>query len=229
MSENYLPFVLMVVFTVASPGPGVLMTLDNTLTVGWRSSMHGVLGLALGAAVMAGISSAGVGLLIRSSQPLFLLLKYLGIAYLFYLAYKSWNRVPNPLRASAATCSESSCPRDGNAGGNRSGAADIAVAGWRLVARGAVLQTSNPKSLLFFLSILPQVVDGQNDAGVPAMRLALAMATYCVALILIHALYAGLAARARNWLIHPDSARLVSRLSSIVFCSFGITMLTMKF
>lgn len=97
MSDTYWLYVLMVIFTVASPGPGVLMTLDNAIASGWRASMHGVLGLALGAAIMAGLSSAGVGLLVRSSPPLFLLLKYCGVSYLFYLAYKTWHRASSPL------------------------------------------------------------------------------------------------------------------------------------
>ncbi|MYM90482.1 LysE family transporter, partial [Rugamonas sp. FT82W] len=91
----------MVVFTVSSPGPGVLMTLDNAIAGGWRAAMHGVLGLALGAAAMAGLSSAGIGLLIHSSPALFQLLKYAGVAYLFHLSLKTWRRAP-PAQARAA-------------------------------------------------------------------------------------------------------------------------------
>jgi threonine/homoserine/homoserine lactone efflux protein len=197
MNDTYWFFVVMVVFTVSSPGPGVLMTLDNAIAGGWKASMHGVLGLALGAAVMAGLCSAGIGLLIRSSQPLFLLLKYGGVMYLFYLAYKTWNRgAPSPGTASA--------------GGHRN----------RLV-RGALLQTSNPKSLLFFLSVLPQVASG--TAGHP-LRLVAAIATYCAVLIVIHGCYAGLATRARTWLVRPRTARLLSRLSAAVFFAFGVTL-----
>lgn len=199
MNDTYLFFVVMVVVTVSSPGPGVLMTLDNAIAGGWKASMHGVLGLALGAAVMAGLCSAGIGLLIRSSQPLFLLLKYGGVMYLFYLAYKTWHRdVPAPGTASA--------------GGHRN----------RLV-RGALLQTSNPKALLFFLSVLPQVASG--TAGHP-LRLLPAIATYCAVLIVIHGCYAALATRARTWLARPRTARLLSRLSAAVFFAFGVTMLT---
>lgn len=197
MNNTYWIFVVMVVFTVSSPGPGVMMTLDNAIASGWRAAMHGVLGLALGAAVMAGLSAAGIGLLIWSSPALFLLLKYCGAGYLFYLACKAWHRAPVPLAAGAA-------------------------AGWakRRLLRGALLQTSNPKSLLFFLSVLPQVAS--TTGTVPAI------ATYCVALVAIHGMYAGLAARARTWLSQPRTARMLSRLSALVFCAFGLTMLTLK-
>ncbi|MYM97058.1 LysE family translocator [Duganella vulcania] len=200
MGEAYWLFVVMVVFTVSSPGPGVLMTLDNAVAGGWRAAMQGVVGLALGAAVMAGLCSAGIGLLIRSSPALFQLLKYAGVAYLFHLSFKTWRRDP-----------QTQAPR-------REAAPATGAARKRLL-EGALLQTSNPKSLFFFLSVLPQVAHG--GAG-------LAVATYCIVLVLIHGLYAGLAARAGAWLSRPGSARLLSRLSALMFFGFGITMLTLK-
>ena len=213
MGEAYWFFVVMVVFTVASPGPGVLMTLDNAIAGGWRAAMHGVLGLAIGAAMMAGLCSAGIGLLIRSSQPLFLLLKYAGVAYLFYLSYKTWRRGPQAA--------------PGPTGGAGNGAERAAGAGRKRLLQGALLQTSNPKSLFFFLSVLPQAAQGAGSAAGQPLRLVLAVATYCLVLILIHALYAGLAARAGTWLSQPGTARLLSRLSALMFCAFGVTMVTL--
>ncbi|MYN19897.1 LysE family transporter [Rugamonas sp. FT107W] len=201
MDDAYWLFVVMVVFTVSSPGPGVLMTLDNAVAAGWRAAMQGVLGLALGAAVMAGLSSAGIGLLIRSSPPLFQLLKYAGVAYLFHLSFKTWRRDP---KTPAPT--------------GRREAAPAAGAARKRLLEGALLQTSNPKSLFFFLSVLPQVAHGAAGAAV---------ATYCIVLVLIHGLYAGLAARAGVWLSRPGSARLLSRLSALMFFAFGVTMLTL--
>jgi len=206
MNNTYWMFVAMAVVTVSSPGPGVLMTLDNAIATGWRSAMHGVLGLAIGAALMAGLSSAGIGLLVRSSPVLFMLLKFGGVCYLFYLAYCAWRRQPAPAGTARAI----------PAGDHRS----------RLL-RGVLLQTSNPKSLLFFLSVLPQVAGatGRSPQQVP---LALAIATYCMALLLVHGAYAGLAAKARWWLSRPSAARVLSRLSACVFCAFGVTMLALE-
>ncbi|GGY61641.1 LysE family translocator [Pseudoduganella albidiflava] len=210
MGGTYGMFVAMVVVTVASPGPGVLMTLDNAIARGWRAAMHGVLGLALGAAVMAGVSSAGIGLLSRLAPPLFVLLTYAGAAYLFYLSFKTWRRTP---QASIASC--------GSNGLHVAREDDIGAARKRLVA-GALLQVCNPKSLFFFLSVLPQAA--ANAAGQPVWH-ALAIATYCAVLILVHGLYAGLAARARTWLSQPGTARVLSRLSAVMFLAFGVAML----
>jgi len=76
------------------------------------------------------------------------------------------------------------------------------------------------------LSVLPQVASGAAGATGHPLRLIPAIATYCIVLILIHGCYAGLATRARTWLSRPRAARLLSRLSAVVFFAFGVTMLT---
>jgi threonine/homoserine/homoserine lactone efflux protein len=189
--------------------------------------MHGVLGLAIGAAVMAGLCSAGIGFLIRSSQPLFLLLKYCGVSYLFYLSYKTWHRTPRSPGVNSGTGSVGDS-KPASAGSAATDNAASAEERRSHLVRAVLLQTSNPKSLMFFLSVLPQVAASANDKAGQQVQLALAIAIYCIVLILIHALYAGLAARARTWLSQPSIARLLSRLSAIVFFAFGATMLTLK-
>lgn len=203
----------MAVLTVASPGPGVMMTLDNAVTVGWRAAMHGVVGLALGAAIMATLSSAGIGVLVRSSAMLFLALKYCGALYLAYLAWKAWRR---PTRAF-----------DFGANGGDPAPQPVTGGGERrlLLFKGALLQTSNPKSLLFFLSVLPQVAQAQGGSAPVLMRVAAGIATYCLTLMVVHGAYAALAVRARRWLARPSVALLLSRASAVVYLAFGAAML----
>lgn len=219
MNEAHVLFVVMAAFTVASPGPGVLMTLDNAISSGWSLAMRGVVGLAAGAAIMAGLSSAGVGMLIRSSDVLFQLLKYCGVAYLFYLAYKAWTRLPPPAGTQPAADRQAASAGDGGRPIRRRES---------IFLKGMLLQTSNPKSLLFFLSVLPQVVDTQGAGASSTTRLVAAIMTYCLLLILIHGIYAGAASSARGWLSRPGSMRLLSRASALMFFSFGVTMLTLK-
>ncbi len=204
MNDSELLFVAMVAVAVASPGPGVLMTLDNAIASGWRSSMQGVIGLALGAAIMGGLSSAGVGLLVHSSPPLFIALQYCGGLYLAYLAYKAWHRPPVTL-----SCDVSDRPAHHRG----------------LLLRGALLQTSNPKSLLFFLSVLPQFIESRDAATWPMARAITAIGIYCIALLMIHAVYAGAATHARGWLMKPSPARLLSRISALMYLGLGVAML----
>ena len=203
------PFLAMICATVASPGPGVMMSLDNAATLGWRPSLYGIAGLAVGAAVMAGLSAAGVGLLVQASPAMFKVLSCAGAGYLWYLAYRAWRR------SGAA----GALPAQRQASGMHQPRPH------QLLLRGALLQTSNPKSLLFFVSVLPQLAAADAMGGTPTTRLLAGIAAYCGVLVCIHAVYAGLAARARRWLLGPVVARTMARLSAAMFGLFGIAML----
>lgn len=63
-------FLITSALTVATPGPGVLMTLTSAIRYGLRTAVYVILGTATGTIVMAAISSTGLGLLIAPLPPL---------------------------------------------------------------------------------------------------------------------------------------------------------------
>ncbi|PKO28997.1 MAG: lysine transporter LysE [Betaproteobacteria bacterium HGW-Betaproteobacteria-9] len=200
-------YLVMVVLTVISPGPGLLMTLDNALARGWRVAMHGVCGLALGAALMASLSVLGLGVLVSAHALLFAALKVAGAAYLLYLAHGAWSRhrsVGGP------------APRaDG----------DSTWLATPLLGKGFWLQTSNPKPILFFLTVLPQVaVDGPSQT-LSVWRTAGAIAAYALVLLLVHGSLAAVATRARPWLTSDTATRLLGRASAVLFVCFAALLL----
>ena len=88
--ENYLLFILIAAAVIASPGPGIVLTLKNTLQYDFRGAFPGIAGVALGMLLIAVLSAAGLGLLLTTSALAFTVLKYLGAAYLIYLGIKLW-------------------------------------------------------------------------------------------------------------------------------------------
>nr|WP_315982070.1 LysE family translocator [Aliamphritea spongicola] len=88
--ENYLLFILIAAAVIASPGPGIVLTLKNTLQYDFRGALPGIAGVALGMLLIAVLSAAGLGLLLTTSALAFTVLKYLGAAYLIYLGIKLW-------------------------------------------------------------------------------------------------------------------------------------------
>lgn len=88
--NSYGLFLVFATLTILSPGPGVLLTLSNAARHGWTGAVPGILGIALGASIVAAISATSVGLLLSASAHAFTALKYAGAAYLLYLGYKSW-------------------------------------------------------------------------------------------------------------------------------------------
>ena len=96
MQQLYL-YILIASLTIASPGPGVLLTLTNTLNYNLRNAMAGIIGVAVGMGVISIIAASSVGVMITTSQLTLLIVKGVGAAYLIYLGVKLFRSVPRAL------------------------------------------------------------------------------------------------------------------------------------
>ena len=199
----YLLFLVMAAATVFSPGPGVVMTLTNSLRHGFRNTLGGILGVAVGALVVAAVSATSVGLVLAASAVAFTVLKFAGAAYLIYLGIRLW-RSPAPAIAEQATLE----------------------AGFRRrFIEGLALQLTNPKAIFFFLSVFPQFIDPQRDYAAQFIVLVL---SYSTLVVIIHCIYALFAQRAKGWLTSPRGRRVVNRAGGATFMLFGVALATAK-
>jgi homoserine/homoserine lactone efflux protein len=199
----YLLFLLMAATTVLSPGPGVVMTLTNALRYGMRGTVGGILGIALGALVVAAISATSLGLLLATSAIAFTVMKLVGAAYLIYLGIKLW-RAP-PFKFSEQPAHEASFARR--------------------FAEGLSLQVTNPKAIFFFLSVFPQFID---PAGNYALQFSTLVLTYCTLVVFIHCTYATFAKYAKNWLTSERGGNAVNKTAGASFVLFGAMLATAK-
>lgn len=199
----YPVFLLLAATTVLSPGPGVVMTLTNSIRSGLRGSFSGILGISCGALAVAALSATGLGMILATSAVAFTVMKYVGAAYLFYLGIKLW-------RAPAY--------RFGDQVVQDSGAS-------RRFLQGLSLQLTNPKAIFFFLSVFPQFIDPSQDYGPQFAALVL---TYSSLVVIIHSGYALTAQRARAWLISERGGRAVNRAGGAAFVFFGAALATSR-
>jgi homoserine/homoserine lactone efflux protein len=195
--DLYLLFLLMATATVLSPGPGVLMTLTNALHHGRRETFAGVLGIAFGALIVATLSATSIGVVLAASPLAYTVLKYAGAAYLVYLGMRLWRAPALSLELAAA--------------GHGSA--------WRRFVEGSTLQLSNPKAIVFFLSVFPQFIRATEDY---APQFALLVLTYGALVVLIHCLYAACAQHARRWFASGAGGRTLQRTAGTVFILFAV-------
>ena len=87
-------FLITSALTVATPGPGVLMTLTSSIRYGLRTAVYVILGTATGTVVMAAISSTGLGILIATSPAAYEVIKGLGALYMVYLGVRLFRAKP---------------------------------------------------------------------------------------------------------------------------------------
>ena len=193
--ENYLLFLLVAAITILSPGPGVVLTLSNAIQYGIAGSIGGILGIALGTFIVAGISATGLGIILATSTLAFSILKYIGAAYLIYLGVKLWrspkihiNTLPNSPQKKSLRLFE-----------------------------GLALQVTNPKAVFFFMSIFPQFI---NFASNNIEQFITLVITYSSLVIIIHLFYAYLAVAAKTWITSDKGACLVNKLGGATFMLF---------
>ncbi|WP_166268898.1 LysE family translocator [Marinobacter caseinilyticus] len=198
--QLYLLFLAMATATVISPGPGVVMTLSNALRFGRRGTVGGILGVAFGALVVAGLSATSLGVLLATSALAFTVLKFIGAAYLIYLGIRLWRAPPLDLNQRPAQVADSFRKR---------------------FMEGVSLQLTNPKVVLFFLSIFPQFIDGHSSYATQFTTLVL---TYCALVVAVHLVYALCAKRAKHWLTSERGGRAMNRASGATFMCFGAAL-----
>lgn len=159
---------------VASPGPAVLALTARVLARGKQGMAGFIAGCALGDLIWLTLAAAGLAVIAQTMQGVLLVIKYAGVAYLLFLAYKLWKAPSQPSQASPKLA----------ANGN----------GAMLVA-GLSLTLSNPKTMVFFLAILPTLVDLSTLSPLGFVEIGLVIAI-CLPSIL--ALYALVFDRARG-------------------------------
>lgn len=81
-------FLVTSLFVIATPGPGVLLSLTSAIRYGLGTAIYVILGTSTGTVVMAAISSTGLGILISTSPTAYEIIKGLGALYMLYLGVK---------------------------------------------------------------------------------------------------------------------------------------------
>jgi threonine/homoserine/homoserine lactone efflux protein len=175
--ENLLAFTLAALVLIIIPGPSVLFTIGRALALGRMGGLLSVLGNALGLLPVVGLVALGVGGIVARSVVLFTIVKVAGAVYLMYLGVQAIRH----RRRSAEAAISGAAPRSA----------------WRQLGEGFVVGVTNPKTIAFFVAVLPQFVD--LDAGaVPLQMMQLGLIFFMIALI-SDAVWALAAAGARTW------------------------------
>ena len=176
-ASNLLAFTLAALVLIVIPGPSVLFTIGRALALGRRGGLLSVLGNALGMLPIVAAVAFGVGGIVARSVVLFTIVKVAGAAYLMFLGVQAIRH----RKRSAQAATDGSMPRSA----------------WRQLGQGFVVGITNPKTIAFFVAVLPQFVD--LDAGmVPLQMIQLGLVFFVLALLSDGA-WAIIAASARTW------------------------------
>lgn len=137
-------FLVTTLVVVATPGAGALYTIGAGLGRGRRASLVAAVGCTLGIVPHLVAAATGLAALLHASAVAFQGVKYAGVAYLLYLAWRTWRE-----SGALGVEEDDAAPRSP----------------WRTIRQAVLINLLNPKLTIFFVAFLPQFVHPQEPAA----------------------------------------------------------------
>lgn len=205
--DTWLAFAAAAWLICLSPGPGVLSCVTAGLGHGFRVALWNIAGLQAGATVTLIVVGVGLGALLAASPLAFAAVKWLGAGYLAWLGVQQWRASGSPIRP-PADAAPSALRATGDV--RRS-----------LFLRGLIVNSTNPKGILFTASVLPQFID---PSAPQLLQYALVWLTMCAIDVCCMSGYTALGVQALRWLADPAVARRVNRGFGALFVAAGLAL-----
>ncbi len=181
----------------ATPGTGVLFTLAAGVARGARASMVAAFGCTLGIIPHMAAAIFGAAALLNTSAVAFGVLKYLGVAYLLYMAWST-------LRDKGALAVEKDAPASTR----------------RTITSAVLINILNPKLTIFFFAFLPQFVSPGEPRGL--LRMLELSAAFMLVTFVVFAVYGAVAAAVREQIVtRPRVLTWMRRVFAGSFIALG--------
>ncbi|MBN9071812.1 MAG: LysE family translocator [Rhizobiales bacterium] len=187
--SSLLIFAGALLVAAGSPGPSIAALVARVIARGFRDVLPFLLAMWIGEAIWLSLAVFGLAYIAQTFHMAFVAVKWVGIGYLAWLAWKMWN--------APVAVSEGELPRE-----------DSAV---KLFLTGMAVTLGNPKIMMFYLALLPTIIDLASVTLIGWAELTLTMA---VVLVAIDLTWVTAAAQARRLIRSPRAMRLANRVSA---------------
>lgn len=172
-----------------SPGPSIAALVARVISKGFRDVLPFLAAMWIGEAIWLSLAVFGLAIVAQSFHYAFVVVKWAGVAYLIYLAWKMWTA---PVETEG-----NEMPREDSP--------------WRLFAAGMAVTLGNPKIMMFYLALLPTIIDLASVTVVGWLELTVTMAAVLIA---IDFGWVFAAAQARKLLRSKRAMRIANRVSA---------------
>jgi threonine/homoserine/homoserine lactone efflux protein len=192
-------FALALMVAAGSPGPSITALVARVLTSGARDVLPFLVAMWIGEAIWLTLSILGLTVVAHAFTALFMGIKLIGVVYLLWLAWKMWRTQPD----------------------TRGRELPAGQKPWRMFAAGMAITLGNPKIMVFYLAVVPNLVDLGGLTVVSWAELTLTMLAVLMATDLGWALAA---ARARRFLQSRRAVRLANRTSAALMAGAAVAI-----
>ncbi len=188
---SLLVFAAAYLAVVILPGPGGTALVARVLARGTKGAPAFVAGCIAGSLVWFTVAATGLAAIAATFADVFVAIRYAGAAYLLWLAWKFWTAPIRPIVAAVDASPEGR---------------------GRLFLAGLAINLGNPKAIVFFLALVPTVVNLEALTPLGFVELAVLVAVVGATVLTAYTVAAG---RARRLFTSPRAIRLVNRGSSV--------------
>src|SRR5262245_15107670 len=187
--SSLLIFAGALIVAAGSPGPSIAALVARVISKGWRDVLPFLAAMWIGEAIWLSLAVFGLAFVAQTFHVAFVVVKWIGVAYLAWLAWKMWT-APVAVR-------DDDLPRHESPA--------------KLFAAGMAVTLGNPKIMMFYMALLPTIIDLGSVTLAGWVELTLTMATVLVAVDLI---WTAAAAQARRLLKSARAMRIANRVSA---------------
>ena len=198
-----MDIVTLVAFTIAYaiavivPGPGVAAVVARALGGGFWGAVPMVLGILVGDLVYLVFAIFGLAAIAAWFGPIFVVIKWAGAAYLLYIAWSFWTAKPGNEQMSAKS-----------------------EGGWKTFLSGLALTLGNPKTIVFYLALLPTLIP--LDRPMTVLGFSELVIIVSVVLLIIGFAYAALAAAAREFFKSSKAVQRLNRTAGAIMAGAAV-------
>lgn len=201
--ESIFTFIIASSLISIAPGPDNIFVLTQSALYGCKSGVIATLGLCTGLMVHTIAVALGVAAIFQTSNLAYNILKFVGGAYLVYLAWEAFSAQPSNLQSSSG--------------------ASLSAKG--LYFRGIIMSITNPKLSIFFLAFLPQFTNSQG--GNLVIQFLILGVIFIIVALTIFCGVAILAGSLGSWLKNsPKNQVYLNRIAGIVFLGLALKLVT---
>ncbi|NVK72029.1 MAG: LysE family translocator [Oceanospirillaceae bacterium] len=197
-----MEFLITSLILVLIPGTGVIYTIATGLFQGVRASLAAAIGCTLGIVPSMLASILGLAVILNTSTMAFQVVKFVGVAYLLYLAWGMW-------RETGGLAFEKT--------------EDKMINVFQVALKGCLINVLNPKLTIFFLAFLPQFITSNGNSATNQMLLLGGI--FMAMTLIVFILYGMLASKARKYLSGSSHiARYLQKTFAASFALLGIKL-----
>ncbi len=203
--QSWLIYLTLVFVATATPGPAVLFIITNSTIYGWKKASYAAIGNIIGLFFLGIIAVTGLGTILKASEVIFNLIKYIGAVYLVYIGLKLFLKNSQDV----VTQDEETVSNE--------------ISSMRMGFQAFGVAISNPKAILFLTALFPQFIN-INQPLTPQFSSLIATLMFFSFFFLM--LYSLIADKARTWLGTSFNEMPFNKISASIFIGLGLLLAT---